>query len=444
MESSRIVQDIMSTPQETMTALQDRLLRQHLVYVAERSAFYRGRFREVGVRPGDVRGVADLHLLPTTSKQQLDAHNEEFLCTPHSEVVDICLTSGTTARPVVLLQTRADLARLERNEEQGFTLAGVDAADRVMVCAAMDRCFMAGLAYFLGLVRIGATVIRAGSSSLPVALELVRTQRPTVLVGVPTLLKTMAERLLQENDTPRSMGVSTLVCIGEPVRTPDFDLSPLGGRLHELWGARIHGTYAGTEMATAFTECSAGRGGHLPPDLAVVEILDDAGAPVPDGEPGEVVVTPLGVTGMPLVRFRTGDVAMLHSEPCACGRATPRLGPILGRKNQVLKYRGTTVFPNAIFTVLQELEGIRGFYLEVRDEYELSDHIRVVVGVEDPQTPPMSGAEVAERIAARVRVKPEVVLAPAHEVARKVQQPDKRKPVTFFDFRTRLHGRGRS
>lgn len=434
----------MSTTPETMAALQDRLLRRHLAYVAEHSAYYRRRFREVGVRPENVRGVLDLHLLPTTSKQELDAHNAEFLCTPHSEVVDVCLTSGTTARPVALLQTRADLARLERNEEQGFTMAGVGAADRVMVCAAMDRCFMAGLAYFLGLVRIGATVIRAGSSSLPVTLELVRTQRPTVLVGVPTLLKTIAERLLLEGDVPRSMGVSTLVCIGEPVRTPDFKLSPLGGRLHELWGARIHGTYAGTEMATAFTECAAGRGGHLPLDLAVVDILDDAGAPVPVGEPGEVVVTPLGVTGMPLVRFRTGDVAMLHSEPCACGRATPRLGPILGRKNQVLKYRGTTVFPNAIFTVLQELEGIRGFYLEVRDEYELSDCIRVVVGVDDPYAPPMSGAEVAERIAARVRVKPEVLLAPAGDVARKVQQPDKRKPVTFFDFRTRLHGGGRS
>lgn len=429
---------------QAIAAEQDRILRRHLAYVAERSAFYRRRFQEAGVLPEHVRGVAELPLLPTTSKQDLDAHNEDFLCTPPSEVVDVCLTSGTTARPVALLQTRADLVRLERNEEQGFAMAGVCASDRVMVCAAMDRCFMAGLAYFLGLVRIGATVIRAGSSSLPVALDLVRTQRPTVLVGVPTLLKTMAERLLREGDTPRSMGVSTLVCIGEPVRTPDFDLSPLGGRLHELWGARIHGTYASTEMATAFTECSAGRGGHLPPDLAVVEILDDAGAPVPVGEPGEVVVTPLGVTGMPLVRFRTGDVAVLHLEPCACGRVTPRLGPILGRKNQVLKYRGTTVFPNAIFTVLQELEGIRGFYLEVRDEYELSDHIRVVAGVDDPQTPPMSGAEVAERIAARVRVKPEVVLAPAHEVAATVQQPDKRKPVTFFDLRTRLHRGERS
>ncbi len=429
------------TPQ-AVAALQDRLLREHLAYVAERSAYYRRRFQETGFRPDDVRGVADLHQLPTTTKQELDAHNAEFLCTPHREVVDVCLTSGTTARPVALLQTRADLARLERNEEQGFLLAGVTATDRVMVCAAMDRCFMAGLAYFLGLVRIGATVIRAGSSSLPVALELVRTQRPTVLVGVPTLLKTIAERLLLEGDAPRDMGVSALVCIGEPVRTPDFDLSPLGCRLHELWGARIHGTYAGTEMATAFTECSAGRGGHLPPELAVVEVLDDAGVPVPHGEPGEVVVTPLGVTGMPLLRFRTGDVAVLHLGPCPCGRSTPRLGPILGRKNQVLKYRGTTVFPNAIFTVLQELEGIRGFYLEVRDEYELSDHIRVVVGVDELHAPPMSGVEVAERIAARVRVKPEVVLAPADDVTRKVQQPDKRKPVTFFDFRGQAQGGG--
>ncbi len=418
--------------------MQDRLVREHVAYLAGHSPFYARRLRDAGMDARDVRGMADLPHLPLTEKKDLDDHGEEFLCVPQEDVVDVCLTSGTTAQPVALLQTRADLERLTRNEERGFRTVGVTAADRVMICAAMDRCFMAGLAYFLGLVRIGARVVRAGSSSLPVAMELVRGQRPTVIVGVPTLIKTIGERLQAEGDDPATLGVRILVCIGEPVRNHDFSLSPLGERIHELWGARVHGTYASTELATGITECSGGCGGHLPQDLAAIELLDEAGRPVRPGTPGEVVATPLGVTGMPLLRFRTGDMAVLHEAPCACGRMSPRLGPILGRRSHLLKYRGTTVYPNAIFTVLQGMESIQGYYIEVRDEYELSDQIRVVVGAVDATLTP---AAVAERIAARVRVKPEVVLASPEAVARKVIQPDKRKPVTFFDYRAGGKGR---
>jgi phenylacetate-CoA ligase len=139
---------------------------------------------------------------------------------------------------------------------------------------------------------------------------------------------------------------------------------------------------------------------------------------------------------MPLLRFRTGDVAVLHEDPCPCGRTSPRLGPILGRKCQLLKYRGTSVYPPAIFGVLQEIPGIRNFYIEVHDQFDLSDHIRVVVGTEVRE---LSAMFIAERIAAKVRVKPEVVLSEPKDVAAKVLQENKRKPITFFDYRRRKH-----
>jgi phenylacetate-CoA ligase len=203
--------------------------------------------------------------------------------------------------------------------------------------------------------------------------------------------------------------------------------------LHEAWGAEVFGTYASTEMATAFADCSAGRGGHVHPELMIVEIVDEAGCPLPPGSPGEVVATPLQVTGMPLLRFKTGDIAVLHTEPCACGRNTWRLGPVLGRKAQMLKVRGTTLYPPAIQAVLQEMPAIRGHYIEVFDEFELSDRVRVVVGCNNPA---LDAVEIAERIAARTRVKPEVVVVASEEVARRTLREDKRKPVTFFDYRT--------
>ena len=413
------------------------LLRSHIRYLAERSPFYQRLFCEQGIDPEAIRTKDDLARLPFTTKADLERHNEEFLCVAPEQIVDLCLTSGTTGHPVAMHQTRSDLERVGFNEEISFRAAGLTAADRVLIAAAIDRCFMAGLAYFIGLARIGATAIRGGSSSIAMLEELTVQYRPTAMVGVPTLLLVLADRLQARGIDPRGLGVRRLVCIGEPVRSPDLFLSPLGHRLRTAWGAEVFGTYASTEMATAFADCTAGRGGHVHPELMIVEIVDEAGRPLPPGVPGEVVATPMQVTGMPLLRFRTGDIAVLHSDPCPCGRNSWRLGPVLGRKAQMLKVRGATLYPPAIQAVLQEIPAIRGHYIEVYDEFELSDRIRVVVGCSDPA---LDALEIAERIAARTRVKPEVIVVAPEEVTRRTLREDKRKPVTFFDYRSKRSG----
>jgi phenylacetate-CoA ligase len=418
---------------EQIAGKQDELLRRHLLYCAANSPFYRRMFRQLGVDPGELRGVRDLAALPFTQKSDLEQHHDQLVACGEAGIVDLCLTSGTTGMPVAMLQSGSDLERLAYNEEISFLGAGITTGDRVLVAAAVDRCFMAGLAYFLGLTRIGATVIRGGSSSPALLMELIRNCRPTAIVGVPSLLLTVAERLMQEGIDPARLGVKRLVCIGEPVRSQGLTLSPLGERVASAWQGQVFGTYASTEMATSFTDCHEGRGGHLHPDLIAIEIVDENGAPVAQGGFGEVVATPLGVTGMPLIRFRTGDIAALHSDPCPCGRNTPRLGPVLGRKSQMLKYRGTTVYPPAISSVLQGMPGVRGHYIEAHGEFALSDRIRVVVGSSDPS---LSGEAVAERIAAAIRVRPEVEIVTPEEVATMTTRADKRKPVTFFDHRS--------
>lgn len=417
------------TPEE-IARRQNQLLREHVAYVTKHSNFYASMFAEHKIDPDDIQTPADLSPLPFTVKDDLAAHAADFLCVDQEDVIDYSLTSGTTGEPVAMLQTRHDLERVGFNEETSFRVVGVGSSDLVLVAASLDRCFMAGLAYFLGLQRIGASVIRGGSSSIAALGELVLRHHPSAIVGVPTLLLELGRRLCTEGHEPRKVGVEKLCCIGEPIRSADLSLSALGLALEQMWGARIHGTYASTEMATAFTDCEAGKGGHLQPDLMVVEILDSEGNPT--AETGEVVATPLQVSGMPLLRFKTGDIAQLHHEPCACGRTTPRLGPIVGRKSQMLKVRGTTVYPPAIFSVLQEIDGVSGYYLEVFDTYTLAEEIRLVVGTSDAE---LSASVVAEKIAARTRVKPQVVLAPPHEVREKTLQEGKRKPVTFFDNR---------
>jgi len=411
---------------------QDELLRRHIRHCAAHSPFYRRMFARIGIVPEELQGRGDLARLPFTEKGDLESCHAEFLALPQDEIVDFCLTSGTTGKSVAMLQSAGDLDRLAYNEELSFRGVGITREDRVLVAAAMDRCFMAGLAYFLGLTRIGATVIRGGSSSAGLLMELIRTCRPSAIVGVPSLLLAVAEKLRQEGIDPAGLGVARLVCIGEPIRRSDFSLSPLGERLVQGWRCQVFGTYASTEMATSFTDCGAGLGGHLHPDLVAVEIVDEKGDPVPNGSPGEVVATPLGTGGMPLIRFRTGDIASLDDAPCPCGRNTPRMGPIVGRKSQMLKIRGTTVYPPAIALVLQGMQGVSGYYIEAESEFALSDRIRVVVGSADPS---LDASQVVERIAAAIRVRPEVVIVPPEEVLRVTLREDKRKPVVFFDRR---------
>ncbi len=414
-----------------IAARQLTLLKKHLEFIGQHSPFYRARFEDLGFSANDLASLQDLARLPLTGKQDLTLHNDRFLAVPEDQVVDICQTSGTTGEPVAFWQTESDLERLTTNEYLAFTTAGITRHDRVLIGAALDRAFMAGLAYFLGLRKIGATVIRSGSGQLMLVAEFIRRYRPNVLVGVPSLFLALGRMLRNDGSDPAGYGIEKLICIGEPVRNPDLTLSLLGEELAATWGAQVLGTYASTEMATSFCDCGAGRGGHLPPELMVVEIVDEQGRPVADGVAGEVVATPLGITGTPLLRYRTGDIASLHGEPCACGRTTPRLGPILGRRAQMLKCRGTTLFPAAIGSALMTLPQVQGHYLEVFHEYDLSDRLRVVVGSRGE----LSAERVAEVIAARTRVKPEVVLVTPEEVQTRTIRPDRRKPVTFFDYR---------
>ena len=417
---------------DRIRATQNAALAKQIDYVAANSPFYRPRFTELGITAADIRTIDDLPLLTPTTKEDLERYNDDLLCVDEAEIRDLCQTSGTTGKPVVLMQTASDLERLALNEALAFQSCGITNHDRLVVACSLGRNFMAGLAYFLGATKLGAMAIRTGSDSMPLIMESIRRYRPTALVAVPSMAAAMAKRFQAESTDPRSLGIQRIVCIGEPIRDDDLTPSPLGAEVADLWGASVYGTYASTEMATAFCDCAAECGGHLNSALMVVELLDDDGSPVTPGEVGEVVATPLGITGMPLLRLRTGDVCRLHTEPCSCGRNTPRLGPILGRHSQMLKVRGCTIYPPAIFNALQTMPEIACSYVEVHRDFELSDRIRVIVGTNDQSLTP---DVVAERIAAQTRVKPEVEIQPLEMVQAKVFVKEQRKPQRFFDYR---------
>lgn len=418
------------TPDE-IRRVQEESLGAHLAYAASRSPYYRALFRDNGI---DVSRITldSLSRLPLTSKKALGDRNDEFLAAPMSRIVDIVLSSGTTGRSTTVMYTEADLQRLAYNEEISFAGCGMTSSDIVLLTCTLDRCFVAGLAYFYGVRSLGASAIRNGLSSLESHLEIIRRMKPTALVGVPAFLLKLGLFLAKEGLDPASTGVDKLVCIGEPIRDRNLAFLSVGEKLERLWGARVYSTYASSETITSFCECTAQQGGHLHPDLAVVEIVNDLGDPLPIGETGEVVVTPMAIEGMPLVRFRTGDVSFLMDGPCRCGRNSPRLGPILGRKHQMIKLRGTTLYPNSINAVLDSYPGVSEYYVTAFTADSLSDEIKVFVALADSSC---SAEKIMDKLQAHLRVRPEVIIASEEQVRSQVYQGNSRKLIRFVDKR---------
>jgi phenylacetate-CoA ligase len=413
---------------------QEELLQKHLAYAASCSPYYRALFREQEI---DVSGITldSLAQIPFTTKNMLGDRNDEFLAVPMSSIVDIVLSSGTTGRSTTVMYTEEDLRRLAYNEEISFAGCGLTSSDTVLLTCTMDRCFVAGLAYFSGVRSLGAAAIRNGLSSFDSHLEIIRRLKPTVLVGVPTFLLKLGLFLESAGLNPVSTEVGKLVCIGEPIRDRDLAFLTVGAKLEKLWGARIYSTYASSETITSFCECTAQVGGHLHPDLAVVEIVNDRGELLPTGEMGEVVVTPLAIEGMPLVRFKTGDVSFLMNEPCSCGRNSPRLGPILGRKNQMIKLRGTSFYPNSINAVLDSYPGISEYYVAASTDSDLSDEIKVFVSVGNASC---SAEKIMDKLQAHLRVRPQVIIASDEQVKSQIYTGNARKLVRFVDKRKSL------
>ncbi|MBM9519751.1 AMP-binding protein [Desulforhopalus vacuolatus] len=406
------------------------LLKKHLHHTLN-IPFYQ---RELGISKADInnlRSVSELSQLPFTTREHLDCYADDFGLPDEKAIRDFALTSGTTGNPVIVPYTDSDLKRLAFNEAIAFYGAGVRPDDRVLLTVTLDRCFIAGLAYYSGITSLGASAIRSGPGQPARQWNTINTLNPKVIVGVPTFLRDLAQWAVDEGIDPTHSSVESIITIGESVRKPDHLLTPMGEKIAALWGAHIYSSYGATEFETAFSECKATQGGHIHPELMLTEIVDDQGNVVVDGIPGEVIVTPLGVEGFPLVRLKTGDISRMYSTPCPCGWKNKRLGPVEGRLAQRLKYKGTTLYPETIFNVLQQIDEVSGAYVEVRKSSNGFDDLNVVIGSESVNI----SKRIEEMLQAQLRVKPAFTVLPTAQVEATMSQDGGRKPRKFFDYR---------
>jgi phenylacetate-CoA ligase len=292
---------------------------------------------------------------------------------------------------------------------------------------------MAGMAYYSGIRKLGAGIIRVGPGVPSLQWQTILRIQPTAIVGVPSFILKLIAYAKEHNIDPNQSSVKKAICIGENIRNTDFSLNILGKRITDAWSIQLYSTYASTEMQTAFTECGAGKGGHLNPDLVIVELLDQENRQVGPGEPGEVTVTTLGVEGMPLLRYKTGDICTYINEPCSCGRTSLRLSPVLGRKQQMIKFKGTTLYPPALFDLLNEMEEVVDYVAEVYSNELGMDEVLLYL------LPQNSNEETDRRIRAylqaRLRVSPHIQYVSPAEM-QKLQFPELgRKAIRFLDRR---------
>jgi phenylacetate-CoA ligase len=282
-------------------------------------------------------------------------------------------------------------------------------------------------------LKLKAGIIRVGPGSPHLQWDSILRFKPTFLIAIPSFIPKLIEYAIKNNIDYRNTSVQSIVCIGEPIRDKNLGLSELGKRIKSQWDVNLFSTYASTEMGAAFTECEHSAGGHLRPELLILEVVDEEGNAVKNETQGEVVVTTLGVEGMPLLRYKTGDICKVYFEKCKCGRSSTRLGPVLGRKKQMLKYKGTTVFPPAIFDILDMVPEVDLYQLEIAFDEYFNDDIKIILSKE------IFGKEFEKDLISlfrsRLRVVPKLEFIETELLKKRIFNPEKRKPTKILDLR---------
>ncbi|WP_376747097.1 phenylacetate--CoA ligase family protein [Chryseobacterium binzhouense] len=418
---------------QVIKKFQEEKLKELLKYLETHSPFYQNLFKEKSIDISTICTLEDLSKLPVTTKTDLQLHNDDFFCVPMIEIVDFSTTSGTLGDPVTFGLSEKDMERIAYNEAISLSCAGISKGDVVQMITTIDKRFIAGLAYLLGLRKIGAGVVRMGPGIPELQWDSIFRYQPKYLITVPSFLLKMIDYAEKNNVDYKNSGVIGAVCIGESIKNQDFSDNILSQKIKEKWNIQLYSTYASTEMSTAFTECEFQNGGHQHPELIITEILDDDGNPVKEGETGELTITTLGVEALPLLRFKTGDIVKAHYEPCQCGRNTMRLGPVIGRKQQMIKYKGTTLYPPAMNDILNDFNGILCYQIVIQSNEIGLDEIIIKLSTEISDE--NFENEVRDHFRAKLRVSPKIEIIDFDILSKIVFNPNSRKPINFVDLR---------
>jgi len=368
-------------PREAIEAIQLKRLQDLVERVYATVPFYKKAFDDKGIKPGDIRGLADLSKLPFTMKQDLrDNYPFGMFATPLDNVIRIHASSGTTGKPTVVGYTRRDIDTWSELMARTLSAAGAHRGD-IVHNAYGYGLFTGGLGFHYGAERLGASVIPVSGGNTKRQILLMKDFGPTVLTCTPSyslhLFDVAKEEGVDFKDLKFRVGVFGAEPWTENIRNEmetklGLDAMDIYG-LSEIMGPGVS------------VECLEAKNGlHIFEDHFIPEIIDPStGEPLPYGQVGELVFTTLTKQAFPLIRYRTRDLSVIYREPCRCGRTLVRMGRIMGRSDDMLIIRGVNVFPSQIESVLMSREDIAPHYVLIVDRKEHMDTLEAEVEIKE-------------------------------------------------------------
>ncbi len=350
-------------PEKELEELQMKRMKHVIRHAYENVPFYRRKLKEAGIHPDDIRKREDVAKIPFTTKEDL-RENYPFglFAVPKERLVRIHTSSGTSGKPKVVGYTREDLENWIEMVARCLYMVGVREKD-VFQNMVSYTFFTGGLGLHYGAERIGAMVVPAGTGNTERQIRYMLDFGTTVIHCTPSYAMHIKEVAEDMGIEPASIGLK-IGCFGAEPWSENTRK-----RLENAFGLKAYDSYGLSEMngpGVAF-ECEEQNGLHIWVDHYFVELIDpETGEVVGEGEKGELVLTPLTKEALPLLRYRTGDLTMLMTDRCACGRTHPRIHRVFGRTDDMIVVRGINVFPSQIEHVLMRIP-------------EAGDHFQVII-----------------------------------------------------------------
>lgn len=346
-------------PREDLEQLQLERLQATLNRAHRNVRFYRNRFEQMGIEPGDIRTREDLRKIPFTTKEDLrNNYPYGMFAVPLREVVRIHSSTGTTGKPTVVGYTANDLDAWSEVVARIMTAAGVTRDDVVQIAFGYGL-FTGGFGLHYGSEKIGASVIPISSGNTRRQLMIMEDYRTTALVCTPSYAMFLTEIMEESGIDPERLSLRYGLFGSEPWS------ERIRGEIESKMGIIATDNYGLSEVMGPGVagECLERSGLHLNEDHFIPEIIDpDTGEALPFGEKGELVLTTVTREAMPLIRYRTRDVTRLYLDECPCGRTLIKMEKVSGRTDDMIIYKGVNIYPSQVEEVLFEFEGVTPHY----------------------------------------------------------------------------------
>jgi len=374
-------EEIETLPRVGLESIQLRRLKHLVARVYRTVEPYRRKMDAVGLKPEDIKTLADLARLPFTVKDDLrDNYPFGLFTVPLDQVVRVHASSGTTGKSTVVGYTAKDIVTWSNVMARALCCAGATKDDMVHNAYGYGL-FTGGLGAHYGIERLGATAIPVSGGNTKRQINIMKDFKSTVLMSTPSYALNLAEAMDAMDVDPKSLSL----------RVGIFGAEPWSENMREevekklnLRATDIYGLSEVIGPGVAQECLHTTRGMHIFEDHFLPEIINpDTGEVLPPGEKGELVFTTLTKEAFPLIRYRTKDISRLFYEPCECGRTLVRMEKVTGRTDDMLIIRGVNVFPSQVEHVLMGIEGVEPHYLIVVDREGNLDTMQVQVEVSD-------------------------------------------------------------